>query len=297
LIIFNNFQLKEVHISNDIDIVEFADSRNIYATLHAGEFFNSGRDITSKHTSSTGYFFGGGYVEIPNNTRSDTTVCNLYVVEFDDMAALFMVRDGNAFPGIGGDGLFVVKSDDDIQEYVDKTLISVFAGDWDMDEEYLRSFLLPVVLQPSNATDIHRRTAITGIICVSLALISAYLSFALPKMSGFKRNSKLGKQISQYGDFSIIEQKIKAQMKNPVFHNDFIAITEDYIIGEGDRKEVGFWSTDQITSVEIEEDSVFSDGDMQYKVTIRTDDEVFCFLTYEIEALEDMQSKINGLYM
>jgi len=282
-----------VHISNDFEIVEFAGSRNNYATLQTGEFFYSGRDITSTYTGSTGYFFGGGYVEIPNDTRSDTTLYNLYIVEFDDMAALFMVRDGKALPEIGGDGLFVEKADDSIQEYIDKTLLSVFAEDWDMDEEYLRSFLLPVVLQPSNATDIHSRSAITGTICVSLALISAYLSFALPKTSGFKRNSKLGKQISQRGDFSIIEQKIKEQMKSPVFCNDFIAVTEDYIIGEGNRKEVGFWSTDQITSMEIEEDSVFSDGDMQYKVTIHTDDEEFCFLTYDIEALEDMQSRVN----
>jgi len=294
LIIFNNFQLKEVHISNDTEIVKFADSRNKYATLQAGEFFESGRDITSKHTSSTGYFFGGGYVEVSNDRLTDTTVYNLYIIEFDDVAALFMVREGRAFPSIGRDGLFVEKADDGIQEYIDKTMISVFAADWDMDEEYLRSFLLPVVLQPSGATDIHSRSAITGTICVSLALISAYLSFALPKTSGFKRNSKLGKQISQHGDFSIIEQKIKEQMKNPVFHNDFIAITEDYIIGEGVRKEVGFWSTDQITSMEIEEDSVFSDGDMQYKVTIHTDDEEFQFLTYDIEALEDMQSRVNG---
>ena len=294
LIIYNNFQLKEVHISNDIEINEFANSRNNYATLHAGQFYTSGMDITSKYTSNTGYFFGGGYVEIPNETRSDTTLYNLYFVEFDDMAALFMVRDGKAFPTIGKDGLFVKKSDDHIQEYSDKTLISIFAADWDMDEDYLRSFLLPVVLQPSDVTDIHRRSAITGTICVSLALISAFLSFALPKMSGFKRHSKLGKQISQREDFSIIEQKIKEQMKTPVFYSDLIAITKDYIIGEGYRNEVGFWYTDQITSVEIEEDTVFSDGDMQYKVTLKTDDEWFHFLTYDIEAIEDMQSTING---
>ena len=294
LIIFNEFQLKEVHISGDIEIVEFADSRNNYATLHAGEFFYSGRDITSTYTGSTGYFFGGGYVEIPNNTRSDTILYNLYVVEFDDMAALFMIRDGKAFPGIGGDGLFVEKADDHIQEYINKTLISVFAEDWDIDEEYLRSFLLPVVLQPSDASGIHSRSVITGSICVSLALVSAYLSFALPKMSGFKRNSKLGKQISQREDFGFIEQKIKEQMKSPVFHNDFIAISTDYIIGEGDRKEVGFWYTDRITSMEIEEDTVFDDGDMQYKVTLQTDDEEFHFLTYEIEAIEDLQARINN---
>ena len=294
LIIYNDFQLREVHISNDIEIVEFANSRNSYATLHAGQFFTSGIDITSTHTSGMGFFFGGGYVEIPHDTRTDTTLYNLYIIEFDDMAALFMVRDGGAVPGIGKDGLFVEKSEDHVQKYSDKTLISYFAADWDIDEEYLRSYLLPVVLQPSEATGIHRKSVITGAICVSLALISAYLSFALPKLPGFKRHSKLGKQISKREDFSIIEQKIKEQMKKPVFYNDSITITTDYIIGEGNRNEVGFWYTDQLTSMEIEEDSVFSDGDMQYKVTLHTDNEWFQFLTYDIEALEDMQSRING---
>jgi len=228
---------------------------------------------------------------VPDKINTDTTLYNLYIIEFGEMAALFMVRDGRVLPVINANGLYVEKSEDHIQEYSDQTLIGIIADDLGMDEEYLRSFLLPMVMQPTDTNNIYKRSAVIGTICVSLALICAFLSFALPRMSRFKKNSKLGKQISRCEDFELVELKIKEQMKNPVFCNDFIAVTKDYIIGESgevNRNEVGFWYTNQLTDVEIEEDSVYDDGETRYRVTLYTDDEWFRFLTFEIDAFDDI---------
>jgi len=59
LMIYRNFQLTEVHVSNDTEIVEFADSHRNYATLHAGLFVTSGLNI-HQHIQVAGGSFSVG---------------------------------------------------------------------------------------------------------------------------------------------------------------------------------------------------------------------------------------------
>jgi len=291
LVIYEDFQLNEFHVNNDSEFVDFANSRRKFATLHTDQFFDLGISLTSTTTQITGFFFGGAYVEVPGSTQTQLDY-NMYLVEFDNVIALYMASVRGSHPRIG-DGLQVRKADDSLQEYYDETMIRYFAAEWDIDEDYLREILLPVALQSVWSLDYREMTATLGMICIALVLISASLTFVVLKMPFLKKHSKFGKQISWREEFSVIERKINDQLENPVFKDDDIFITKDYIIGKSSSTKSGFWYTDQLISAELQEYEEYSDGDVQYRAILSTSDDEFRFLTFDKEAIEDIATKID----
>jgi len=295
LVINGSFQTTEFHVNNDADAVRFSNSRSNFATIHSGQLYDSGYILTSKTSLGSGFFAGGMYFETPatGNDSSKTETEDVFYIEFDSHAVVYVVHEREPLPR-DGEKLYVRKADKSLQDYYDDILVRILASDIGVDEEAFREIVLPVVLQPATGINERERLANIGIVSIAIFVTCAFICLVIPKLPFIKRRSRFGKLISKREDFSIIERKINEQIKNPVFKDDKITITQDYIIGNSKSVKGGFWYLDQLVAADIEEHKVFDDGDIQYSVSLHTDDdEVFSFLTLEIEAIEGLIQSIE----
>ena len=291
LVVIGEFQLNELIINNEADAVEFSNSRSNFATLNTGQFYDSGYTISKTSSRGLGLFFGSFYAEIPIGTENQGETYHVFFIELDSKLALYLEREEQSSWRFNS-WLSVQKADTSLQTYCYTSLARKLAADLDVDEEHFYELLLPVALQPTTSANARIRAVYTGVICLLLVIICAFLTFVLPKLARFKMHSKFGKQISRREELSIIEKKINAQVKTPVFKNDFIFITQDYIIGNSKYVKSGFWYIDQLVLVEIEEDVVFDDGDVRYTVSLFTNDDEFIFQTFDIDSIEDIQARV-----
>jgi len=291
LVMYGDLQLMEYQVNSEAGILEFSHSSKKYATLQIGRFFDLGISLVSSSSQRFGFISGGMYMEMPTGTDSETKY-DVYLIDFDNKLALYMASSTEPHLSANG-GLQIKKTDDSIQEYCDKTLIRNVAAELGMDEGNLREIMLPVALQSVSPPATRGRLASTGIVCAVLFLTSASLGFVIPKLPYVKKRTKFGKLVSQREEFHVIERKINEQAKNPVFTDDSIIITQDYIIGKNSKGKYGFWYIDQLTGAKIEENVVFSDGDIQYCAYLFTCDDEFHFLTFDKKAVDDIITRIE----
>ncbi|WRS27809.1 hypothetical protein U6B65_01380 [Oscillospiraceae bacterium MB08-C2-2] len=292
--LWNNPITPDFEVGSQADFDAFIDSRSKYAQLSYCDYLNTGYTFASTETQNFGIYGNGTYIEIPTG-HSKTTVYFVYLVGYDDKAAIYLRKDVERAPYPPFNGELIMKSYGHFQNSYND-FMSNLSQDMDISLDILQQSIYPTILMTGHSAVLERQ--ITAMVLLSLICITFLVLLIVQKSAFFKKRSKLGRYISAYGDFKTLEKEIDRQAKEPLSKASDFMVTEDYVFLFKNGCVSHLLRISDIVKVNITDDQVFSDGDVLYLLLLTTKESACSVTTFEFEtaqrAAELIRHKCSG---